>query len=206
MSVLHTDLFPLGFPLLQRIYFSLITAAPVAIAAPYDAAYIRAMASGAGGFKDDAPGWGGGAAWAFTGETCAGGDVFTVQVGDSQHARVAANDALGDSWVKRPNGTALVYADRGRPNGTGGLVANSTGSVLRAGSAATGSAGGASAGDDSDPFPLGFGGRGATETLSAWYGGGGGRIANDGAHKFLTFPPADGLLCVEFYLFNPGLE
>lgn len=198
MSILHSDLFPVGYPLLFRRHFS--TPGAFSIAAPEGAVWIRVSSSGAGGFKDDAPGWGGGGAFAFDAESSVSG-TYTVQVGDADHARTAQNDALGDGWVKRPDTSVLVYADRGRPNGSGGLIANCTGSIKRAGTASTSTHGGASAGDDADLYPLGFGGRGASSSVSAFYGGGGGF---DLGHDVPTFPANDGLVCVEFFSANPG--
>ncbi|HKT53686.1 MAG TPA: hypothetical protein VJP88_04500, partial [Caulobacteraceae bacterium] len=162
MTILHSTLFPLGYPLIARYVFTTPGAFSVTAPAPPDfafgATYIRAGVSAAGGFRDNAAGWGGGAAFAFAGEACTPGAVYTGQVGDSQHSRPEADDALGDGWLKRPDSSLLVYGDRGRWNGNPGLAANCTGTIKRDGSAATANAGGASAGDDADPYPLGFGG------------------------------------------------
>jgi hypothetical protein len=198
----HDVLFPLGYPLISRIYFS--DPGVWAAEAPPLTAWVRAAASGAGGFKDDADGWGGGAAFAFSSESCAPGADFQIQVGDTQHSRPAANDALGNTWVKRADSSILVLADRGRPDGSPGLGANSTGLITRSGGAAGPSSGGASAGDDSDPFPLGFGGVGASITNAPWYGGGGGRVS--GAFTYPQFAAADGRACLEFYAVDPGYE
>lgn len=200
-SILHSDLFPIGYPLIQRLYLSEPGTAMTVIAPP-GTAWVRVSVSPAGGFKDDADGWGGGGAFAFAQEVCAPAAVFHVQVGDTQHARPAANDALGDSWVKRADNTTLVYADRGRPDGSPGLAANSTGSIVRDGSAATSSHGGASAGDDIDPWALGFGGQGANTTRAAWYGAGGGHVS--GFFLYPTFPAGDGRVCLEFYQYDPS--
>lgn len=203
MTILHSDLFPLGYPLIARYVYT--TPGGITVPVPLGSTWLRAGAGGAGGFQDSANGWGGGAAYAFAGEACAYGSTYTGQVGDSQFSRPAANTNLGDSWVRRPDASILTYADRGRPDGTPGATANCTGSTKRAGSAPTASQGGASAGDDADPFPLGFGGRGASDTVAAWYGGGGG-YSSSGAYYFPQFPAGDGRLVLEFYRYNPGYE
>lgn len=200
MAILHSELFPIGYPLVSRQFFQL-PAGPLAIVAPARAIWIRASANGSGGFRDGSPGFGGGAAFAFDAETCAPGDAFTVQVGNPEFARTAANTGLGDSWVKRANASLLVSADRGRPDGTAGQAANCTGSVTRNGSAGSSVLGGASAGDLLDDFPLGFGGRGASATQAAYYGGGGGYNA---AGSFPLVAAGCGMVCVEFFLRNPG--
>jgi hypothetical protein len=198
--ILHSDLFPIGYPLVQRLYFSEpVTAA--AVIAPDGSAWVRTSASGAGGFKDNADGWGGGAAFAFAEEACLPGNTFSVQLGDTQHSRPATDDNLGDSWVKRGDSSIMVYADRGRHGGSPGLASRSTGSITRDGTAGTSGQGGASAGDDIDPWSLGFGGQGANPTRPAWYGAGGGHVT--GFYLYPTFPAGDGLVCLEFYQYNP---
>jgi hypothetical protein len=198
MTVTHSVVFPRGYPLILRKWFTAFGA--FSITAPPQATWVRVSLSPAGGFKDDAPGWGGGGAFAFNAETSVAG-TYTGQVGDSDHARTAQNDGLGDSWLKRPDGTLLGYADRGRPDGTPGLAANCTGYITRGGAAATASQGGASAGDDADPLALGFGGAGASSALAAYYGAGGGYELG---HDFPTFPAGDGAVCVEFFSVNPN--
>lgn len=201
-NILHPDLFPLGYPLLRRAWF--LEPGLFDVVAPLGTTWIRASASPAGGFKDDVNGWGGGGAFAFDEEACAELASFSVQVGDSQFCRPAANTEAGDSWVKRAGGTVLVSADRGRPDGTPGLADNCVGSVVRSGQAAAINQGGASAGDDGDALPLGFGGRGASATVAAWYGGGGGRVS--GSFKWPMKPAGDGRVCLEFFRRNPDLD
>lgn len=203
MTVNFSDLFPLGYPLIQRTYFRTPGATGL-IVAPPKTLFVRAAAAGAGGYKDDADGWGYGAAYAFRSEACAAGAQFTYQVGDSQFCRVAQNTVAGDTWIKRQDTSSLVYADRGKPT-QAGLVGNSAGAVRRAGSAPTGTDGGASAGDDADPYPLGFGGRGASRTLAPWYGGGGGRQTYPIIGAWFH-PPGDGMACIEFWALNPGYD
>ena len=202
MPILHPDLFPLGYPLIRRVWFQ--EPGEYSVQAPADTTWVRASASAAGGFKDDVAGWGGGAAFAFDEEACAELATFTVQVGDSQFCRPSADTVAGDSWVKRAGGSILVYADRGRPDGSPGLADNSTGSIARSGSSAGMTQGGMAAGDDQDDFPLGFGGRGASTTAPAWYGGGGGRVA--GPYRWPLKPPGDGRVCLEFFRRNPELD
>ena len=203
---LWSDLHPTDFPLIQRVWLD--RPGSYNLVAPTGTAFVRAAAAGCGGFKDDADGWGGGAAFAFNKEAAAAGATFTAQVGDPEFSRPSANTTAGDSWVKRSNATNLVYADRGRPDGSAGLAANSTGLTTRSGSAATGSAGGAGAGDAGDTAAMGFGGRGANpgtseanlDALAAWYGGGGGRRS---ARQVPIIPAGCGLVCVEFYTQDP---
>lgn len=194
----HDVVFPLGWPLIKVVYFD--EPGTYTVTAPAGTAWLRVGSGGAGGFKDDADGWGGGAAFAYSEEACLPGAAFTVQVGDSQFARPSANTVAGDSWIKRADASVLVYADRGRPDGSPGLAANCTGVTKLDGSSATSDAGGASAGDDSDPNPMGFGGRGASLTNAPWFGGGGGRFT--GPYLYPLFPPADGRICLEFYSAN----
>lgn len=196
----HSVVFPAGYPLTFRRFFILPGVFSLTLSSVTASTWMRASAVGAGGFKDDAPGWGGGAAFAFDHEVAVVG-TYMGQVGDADHARTAQNDALGDSWVKRPDGSTFVYSDRGRPGGAGGLVANCTGSIKRAGTASSGTHGGASAGDDADDMALGFGGQGASSNAAAYWGGGGGFEAG---HDFSTFPAADGAICIELFTLNPG--
>lgn len=202
MSILDSVAFPTGYPLIERHYFD--TPGAIAITAPPKTGYVRAGAQASGGFKDNADGWGGGASFAFSAEACAAGATFTGWVGDSQFCRSSQNTTSGDSWIRRANSSLLVYADRGRPDGSPGLLANCTGTIKRSGSAAASDAGGASAGDDADQYPLGFGGQGASQTFAPWYGGGGGRQTY-GSLVWLH-PPGDGRLCVEFYSRNAGYD
>lgn len=199
--IIHSVVFPLGYPLLAVFVFE--TVGPFSFTVPAGAVYLRAGVSGCGGFQDTVDGWGGGAAFAFGEEACTAGAPYTGQVGDSQHARPSADDVLGDSWIKRPDSSLLVYAERGHPNGQPGLAANSTGSTVRSGSAATLNAGGASAGDDQDPFPMGFGGPGASLTNAPWFGAGGGHFT--GPYLYPLFAPGDGRAVVEFYSLPPGI-
>lgn len=198
MSVLHSSLFSTGYPLIQRVW---VPVGALLVMAPAGSAWVRASAGGAGGFKDDAAGWGGGGAFAFAAEPCLAGDSFHCQTGDTQFTRTSSNTVSGDTWVKRGDLSVLVYADRGRPNGTAGASANCTGAITRSGVAGGTTQGGSSAGDDADTYPLGFGGRGASSALAAFYGGGGGYEAG---HDFPTFPAGSGRLCLEFYSSNPG--
>lgn len=192
-----SEIFPLVFPLVGRRYVD-GPATNVAVTAPAGAKFVRAGVVGAGGYRTAGGAgsniWGGGGAYAFDAEACEPGDIFTVQAGNSFN-----DTTLGDSWVKRPGGSILVYADRGRPNGTGGLIANSTGTVVRAGSAGTSSGGGRSGSDDGDPFPMGLGGKGADRSYAAFWGGGGRGVD-------WPYNAGDGRACLEFYSINPGFD
>lgn len=176
------------------------------ITAPDAAAIIRVSLVGAGGWASG--GFGGGSAFARVKTTCAPGDQFSLQVGDTAHS-LGAGDASGDSLLKTtPGNVVLVKAERGKGTGPG-LSANCVGDVKRSGAAAGGSVGGAAAGDDADPFPLGFGGRGGRSMLGPVPGGGGGKdyveYAGGGGYQLLwTTVPGNGRACVEFFTQDPG--
>lgn len=186
------------------------------INAPSNAAYIRVSMVGAGGaaaFSN--AGFGDGAAFARVTTPCAAGAQFTVQVGDPAHSHTGtADDSLGDSIVTRLSDSVVICkAERG--HGTGpGLAVNSVGDVKRDGSSSPDRSknGGASAGDDSDTYSLGFGGRGGgfnktTNGFTDGPGPGGG-----GAYTFYSFSPntwtipsGAGRVIVDFYDQDPGL-
>lgn len=175
------------------------------ITAPAKAAYIRVSGVGAGGSKTN--GFGYGAAFARTKTTCAPGDQYSVQVGDIAHS-LDAGDAAGDSKVTKVSGSVVIMkAERGKGTAAGSS-ANCTGDVKRSGSAPSGNTGGAAAGDDADPFPLGFGGRGGAALLGPMPGGGGAKNYaeySSGAYTFpWTIPAGGGRLCVEFFDQDPG--
>jgi hypothetical protein len=177
------------------------------IAAPAHAAFIRVSAVGAGGKGNGA--FGSGAAFARVKAACAPAEQFSVQVGSIAHTS-GAGDALGDSIVKRVTGSVTICkAERG---GTvAGAAGNCVGDVKRSGTASSGfgTVGGASAGDDADAFPLGFGGRAASFFVGAAPGGAGGDnvVVYDNGSGFqitFNFPPGDGRVCVEFFDQDPG--
>lgn len=191
--------------LISRAFYG--TPGTQTITAPDKAAFIRASMVGAGGWASG--GFGGGAAFARVKTACAPGDQFVLQVGDVAHS-LGAGDAAGNSQLKTtPGNVVLVKAERGKGTGPG-LAVNSTGNVKRDGSAAPGgNVGGAAAGDDADPFPLGFGGRGAQSLLGPVPGGGGAQnyveYAGSGGYQVLwTAVPGGGRACVEFFTQDPG--
>jgi hypothetical protein len=190
--------------LIDRQFYG--TPGSTTITAPAKAAFIRVSLVGAGGWANG--GFGGGAAFARVKTTCAPGDQFSLQIGDTAHT-LGAGDASGDSLLKTtPGNVVLVKAERGKGTGPG-LAANSTGDIKRDGSAAGVSQGGACAGDDADPVPLGFGGRGGKSLMGPVPGGGGGKnyveYAGSGGFQFLwTIVPGNGRACVEFFDQDPG--
>ena len=196
--------------LLSRTFYS--APGTQVIVAPDKAAIIRASLSAAGGWANG--GFGAGAAFARVKAVCAPGDQFSIQVGDIAHS-LGAGDALGDSILtKLPSNTVLAKAARGGGGNSPGLAANCVGDTKRSGAnpgntAPDGSmAGGLSAGDDADPYPLSFGGRGASHRIAAAPGGGGAKnyveYQNGGYQQIWTLCPGNGLICVEFFDQDPG--
>jgi hypothetical protein len=209
--------------LISRTYY--FTRGVTNITVPAKSAYARLSAVGAGGWIISTGAFGGGAAFARKKTTVTPGETLAVQVGSILHSE-SAGDALGDSIVTRVSGS-VVLMKAARGTGTGpGLASSSTGDVKRDGSPgvtifpsgggglSTASHGGASAGDDADTFPLGFGGRGAIGDITgnrrgaARGGGGAYRFVfytdGGGGGSSWTFPPGDGLVCVEFFDQDPG--
>lgn len=184
------------------------------ITAPANAAFAVFSASGAGSWKTG--GWGHGAAFARTKLAVTGGAQFQIQIGDIAHTLDAVN-ALGDTIVTRVSDSSVQLKAQGGQQTGPGLAANSTGSdVTRDGSASPGNQGGASAGDDGDFIPLGFGGPGATPFSQssaqvnpgapAYPGAGGGKNVQifPGYTETWTLPAGGGVLIVEWYDQDPG--
>lgn len=197
-----TSLFPDEATLIGRKFFKIPGAATHTV--PAGAKYVRAMALGCGGQGDH---WGGGGAFASDVVSVTPGDILKIQVGDVSTASVN-----GDSWVKRPDGTQIAYADRGRGNGVRGVAANCIGSIKRDGfpGSDAGGTGGASATDATGVAGLVPTGRGTTYagTRAAGYGGGGHLLAVfdevGNFVKYVAYPAGGGLVVLEYYDANPN--
>lgn len=207
---LWTDLFPDEAILLGRTWqklpgqFNLVVPTTFGKWPGKSAAYCRAHVMGCGGTGQY---WGGSGARARGIFTVTPGETLLTQIGVTSTASTP-----GDTWVKRNNGTLLLYADRGRGNGTQGLASNSFGDETydgQPGNNSSGTGGGlndlgeyaeilnfAARGSDyqftraSDP---GGGGKGAAVTdpysnvvgHTGWYGG-------------------QGIACYEWFNSNPN--
>lgn len=202
--------------LISRVWYR--TPGSTAIVAPAGAAYVRVSMVGAGKEKTGSAGDGA----AFARSTTSGitpGEGFTVQVGD----KASAGSAAGDSIFTRTTGSVVLTKAKSGQNAGPGLASGCVGDVKRDGSAAThsgGEFGGASAGDDADTFPLGFGGPGASQITelapggprstpaARGAGGGTGLIGyfDPGNSYSVTVdsPAGHGEVCVEFFNRNPN--
>jgi len=204
-----SDIFRREATLISRVYCKL--KGPLTVNAASGALYGRATALGCGG---QGANWGGGGALArsrFPVQT--DGEAFNIQVGD-----VSTASPLGDSWVKRLDGTILVSADRGRGNGTGGRAANSIGDIKldgQNGTSGTPSYGGNPASDEALFGSVGIGGFGVfapgaflSGILQADPGGGGllSYIINDSGeiNGTIAYPAGGGLVVFEWFNFDPG--
>lgn len=138
------------------------------------------------------------------------GELLLIQVGKCSTASV-----LGDSFVKRANNTTIVYADRGRGAGSGGLAVNSTGDLKRDGfsNSAVGVNRGAPSSDQGVDSSLGFGGFGYTHAqpnlLQAADPGGAGVLVptySGGAWTggYTSDGGGVGSVCIEYYNNDPG--
>lgn len=218
---LWSELFP-DRNLLSRQYFNRDDGVVEDVPAPAAAGIIRVSASG-GGCAGPSPGGnfsgspGGGAAFARTKTTCTGGEVFTVRVGRAINGTPTQAIIAHQSIVARKtSGTIICRAAHGYMPG-GGPVEDCIGDVIRPGQQAVSGIPGASAGDDQDLFPLGFGGPPAARPGgygnrwgAAYYGGGGWAKwpfyfePGGGPTVFASSPAGGGLVCVEFFRTDPG--
>lgn len=204
MSTTWTSLFPDEAQLLGRVFKKL--PGQYTITVPAGVGFVRAHALGCGGQGDQ---WGGSAAYARAIVAVTPGDALTVQVGDCSTASTP-----GDSWVKRQDGTIIVYADRGRGDGDRGQALLSTGDVTRDGQngnqiTAPSAGGGAVTADQNDTDPVIGQGRGAdfSQTRSGDYGCGGHLIAQTlygNFEGFVADPAGTGLICLEWFNANPN--
>lgn len=187
--------------LIARAWFK-VAGTGLNLTVPAGALFVKAVSEGCGGQGDH---WGGGGALALAVEDVAPGDNLVIQVGTTSTAGV-----LGDSFVKRNDGTVICYADRGRGNGTKGLASNSIGDITRDGGAPSSGIGGNPATDDDLFGSLGFGGIGRQGVFGQGADpGGGGLIAtgNDfyGGNVVIgQYAAGYGRVCLEFYDTNPG--
>lgn len=202
MSTTWTSLFPDEAQLLGRMFKKL--PGQYTITVPASVAFVRAHALGCGGQGDQ---WGGSGAYARAIVSVTPGEALTVQVGDCSTASTP-----GDSWVKRGDGSIIVYADRGRGDGDRGQALLSTGDVTRDGQNGvvngTSSHGGDMAINASDMDPVFGQGRGAdfNSTRSGDYGCGGLREVQTLYGTFVgyvAFPAGTGLICLEWFNANP---
>lgn len=205
--------------LLSRTFYG--TPGGPQIAAPARAAFIRVSMVGAGGWGSEpqtVPSAGGqpgyGAAFARVKTTTTPGELFDLQIGGVVGTHDAGGSPGDSSCTRHVGGTVICKAARGTATAAGNS-ANCVGDTRRSGSAPTSSGGvrvaGFSAGDDADTFPLGFGGRGASQFLAAAPGGGGWKnmkvyASPDGSYElFMDFPPGNGRICVEFFDQDPAI-
>lgn len=198
-----TSLFPDEAQLLGRVFKKLPGQFTVTV--PAGVAFMRAHALGCGGQGDQ---WGGSGAYARAIVAVTPGEALTVQVGDCSTASTP-----GDSWVKRNDGTVIVYADRGRGDGDRGQALLSTGDVTRDGQDGNQNAGfeagGALTADQNDYDPVFGQGRGAeyTKTRSGDYGCGGHRFPqtlNGNFVGYVSWPAGTGIVCLEWFNANPN--
>ncbi len=202
---LWTDIFNRRH-LISRLYYKV--PGTVGIVVPLSSAYARFSAVGAGGYPTGS--WGAGAAFARTKCPVTPGESINLQVGDIAGTATDPGLASGDSIVTRVTGSVvLCKADRARA-GTPGSAANCIGDVKRSGLAGF-NAGGTAAGDEGDPFELGFGGRGAAQLVGSNTGGGqavhggGGQRDHDIGYGVIEFLTAGyGMICAEFFDIDPG--
>lgn len=206
----YSTLYPDQVTLISRKWFK--TSGMQTQTVPAGAAYARAICMACGGQGDNV---GGGSALAISKFQVTPGEVLNLQVGNTSTA-----STQGDSFVKRASGETLVYADRGRGNGTQGLSSNCIGDIRRSGTAgyvgsfSDPSVGGASGNDMADYGTLGVGGRGAQVTVTgaddikpADHGGGGqSRIIyqESGDFYYSAIPSGPGCVVFEFFNQDPG--
>lgn len=172
---------------------------------PTGAAFVRATAVGCGGQGEN---WGGGGAFVRKVAPVTPGENLKVYPGDTKTA-----STLGDSWLKRNDGTVICYADRGRGNGTGGQASLSVGDVKRDGAAGASGMGGAPGSDSSDYAGLTFGGTGMVQDppgpfTPPDYGGGGKQLpVYDEFGTYLgatAYAAGTGVVVLEFFDADPG--
>lgn len=206
---LWSTFFP-GPKLISRTMYG-YQASPYAIVAPPGATIIRASMVGGGANQA-------GAAFARVKAACTPGEGFTLSVGNCAATLAGAG---GNTVLTRDTGSVIICRADGAENGVAGSVAGSIGDTKRAGSVyVSGLISGASAGDDADPYPLGYGGDGALiHIINAGSHGNDWRYAYPGAGGWLELPgiwgeeggpgkwsiyPGQGRATVEFFKSDPG--
>ena len=202
-----SDLFRREATLIRRVFYR-DPVQDMTVTVEAGATFCRATALGCGG---QGAVWGGGGALARRRFPISDGEALTLRVGNTSTASV-----FGDSYVKRQDGTVLVYADRGRGNGTRGLASNSIGDVRLDGSDGNSSAGrgGAPASDEGLYGPVvgtGYGYRASgfySGALQADPGGGGllSYVFNNSGEieRTIAYPAGAGLVVLEYFNFDPG--
>lgn len=204
---LWSTIFP-GELLISRAVYP-YQVASYAITAPAGATIIRASMVG-GGAKLA------GAAFARVKAACTPGEAFTLQIGVGASTSNGTGNG-GDTILTRNTGSVIIArADGAEPN-VAGSVAGSIGDVKRAGTvSALAYEGGASAGDDADTYPLGYGGLGAYVFAlpgNDWrypYPGAGGVFQravgtnSNGSTHLVHVPAGHGRATVEFFRADPG--
>lgn len=188
--------------LLSRVFYGDPTIGSITIIAPAKATFIRASAVGAGSASGSQAG--GGAAFARVKTTTSAGEQFTLSLGNYL--------ITPDTTLVRVTGSVTILKAAGANAQTGGQASNSIGDTKRSGVNANSTGyGGASAGDDADPLPLGFGSRGISgEFLGPGPGGGGwpSHLVYKSADATYTVafshPGGDGRACIEFFDKDPA--
>lgn len=212
MNFTHTDLYPNPVNLLLRKWFNEDDASSYLVPTivggkPVNISHMVAYGLGCGGMGD---GYGGGGALAKAKAKATPGEQLLLQVG-----KVSTASALGDTFVKRANNSVIIYADRGRGNGTPGLASNSTGDIKMDGKPGSGSAIliGAPPSDLEFQKSIGIGGFGffyAQSLLQAADYGGGGRLIplydSEGIFtgSYYSDGAGTGKICIDFLDGDPG--
>jgi hypothetical protein len=181
----------------------LLDAGSYNVPVPAGANWLRASAGGCGGQGDH---WGGSGARARSTRTVTPADNLLCQVG-----QVNTQTTNGDSFVKRNDGTVIVYADRGRGDGTRGTASNSFGDFTFDGADGSVGGGGLPPSDAGDVYSLGFGGHApSSSNIQAADAGAGGLVATSTDENGVglvpgTFGAGPGMLVLEFFDTNPGV-
>lgn len=187
----HHELFPDQVELLGREWFKV--GGPFSLNAPNDPDVTHAIVAmvGAGGQQTTV---GGNAAFATRKFTVVQNEMLLLQVGST-----GANNASGDSWLKRATtGEVICYADRGRENGVPGNAAYCIGWFCESGQPARAGA------DIGQLQQLGLGGRLGANTPTRGAGPGGGGLGAAEGFPNICSPGGPGYICVEFYAGDPG--
>lgn len=219
---LWSQIFPLSRKLISRTYYD--TPGTQTITVPAGAAYMRVSGVGAGGWNSAMPALpGGGAAFSRLKTAVTPAATYTLKVGDAQHtySSSGSGDSQGDSSLTRDSDSTVIWkAARGKGGGSSshGLASDCIGDTKRDGFAEDGGIkGGASGGDDADPYPLGFGGRGVdggsvrgrSQPYAPAPGAGGiwGFVAYDNLAGYAisqVMAAGNGRVCIEFFNADPG--
>lgn len=189
--------------------------------APAATAYLRVSLVGAGGWSSSNPtNRGGGSAFARKKLAATPGAQFSIQVGSIYENLITSGVSapLADSIVTRVS-DSVVIAKAAHGLGTSvpnkGTAANSIGDTVRDGGDGGGNGynttTGFSAGDDADPYPLGFGGAGITPAANnlstIWAAPGVGGLYSSpltpDSTATIYIPAGNGMVCVEWFNKDP---